>query len=475
MSRLDGEVARVTSCQGEDAGCTSTLQHASANDDGDFFYTPNETALIDPFAEVNAYYHIVKAATYFGDRHDVVWTCPCGTNDLPVIVNYNSPQNEASSLAVYVNHRCESFRCGAILLGRGIDAEQHIRNFAYDGDVLYHEYTHAIIDERTGNQGVLFDALGASYEPGAVREGGADYFAASIGGDPWIAEYLEGIGFLSEEGALRRLDQPLRCPQDLTGQMHKDGRILGSALWEIRELLSQDVADAMILSALLGVGAEPTFATVAESILDMATQRMADATISAAQWQSISDVLMNAGLMNCERIVTLNDFEHIAYSGEAVVTLQRGGIAPLHFKLNVTEHIAEVELEVRTLVGIAGHTILIRNQAPVEIDGEQSITADATFQSNEQVIRVRDTATYSLPRGGALYVAVVSDNLGQGSNWFAISGRALPTAVAGGAGCQISTQPLGDGPQLPWGFLVFFGLAWLRLRTLYKMGEKFRG
>lgn len=470
MSRLEGGLARVVSCQDEDDGCTS-VQHALADDGGDFFYTPNEAAAVDPFAEVNAYYHIVKAATYFVDRHDVVWTCPCGTNDLSVILNYGSTQNEASALAVYVSHRCDSFRCGAILLGKGVDAEQRTRNFAYDGDVLYHEYAHGIIDERNGNQGVLVDAQGASYEPGAVREGGADYFAASISGDPLIAEYLEGIGFMPDEGALRRIDQPLRCPQDLTGQMHKDGRILGAALWEIRELLAPDVADAMILATLLSVGAEPTFSTVAERLLAEATQLMTDATISAVQWQSVSDILMNAGLTDCERILTLSEVEHIAYSGEPLVTLQSGGIAPLHFKLSVPEHVVDIEFNVSTLVGTEGHTVFVRNDAPVEIDSEQQVTADVSFESAGQVTHVRDTANYSLPRGGVLYLAVASDNLGQGSNWFAISGRAVPAAVVGGAGCQILGHPSGDSCQFPCAIVLILGLAWLRVRALYTVRD----
>jgi hypothetical protein len=96
-------------------------------------------------------------------------------------------------------------------------------------DVVYHEYghsihTHAIIP-------------GAGVFEGALSEGVADYLATTITGDPAM-----GRGIRFDSTPVRDLDPSdyeNRWPDDLVGEIHHDGLIIGQALWDLRKELIQ--------------------------------------------------------------------------------------------------------------------------------------------------------------------------------------------------------------------------------------------
>ena len=93
-------------------------------------------------------------------------------------------------------------------------------------DVVYHEFGHTL------HQHALIDG---AVDP-ALGEGGADYLAAAITGDPGIAR-----GFFLSEQPLRQID-PLGAeyvwPDDVDGSdPHATGRIVAGALWDLRSAL----------------------------------------------------------------------------------------------------------------------------------------------------------------------------------------------------------------------------------------------
>lgn len=139
-------------------------------------------------------------------------------------------------------------------------------DFAYDADVIYHEYTHALV---SGDRlmGTRIDEHGPDAAPRALNEAVADYFACSVMGDPIMAEFA-----LVNLGAGRDLTKFAECPADYHGEEHIDGLMYSTALWEIREALGPTDADAIIFNALLTfVGAtgyeEAAQATIAEAAL----------------------------------------------------------------------------------------------------------------------------------------------------------------------------------------------------------------
>jgi len=84
----------------------------------------------------------------------------------------------------------------------------------------------------------------------AVSEGIADYLACSYYGDPYLAEW-DARGHASGCPAyVRRLDEMLTVPADLTGAPHADGLILASALWDARASLGPRLTDRAVLESL---------------------------------------------------------------------------------------------------------------------------------------------------------------------------------------------------------------------------------
>ena len=119
---------------------------------------------------------------------------------------------------------CNAYWDGnGITLGAGYGTCNDLAMFS---DVIYHEYGHGIVDFQY-----------RPYSPsGAMHEAFADYTACTITNEPYIGEGVIGGGYF------RNMDNSLRYPEDLTGEVHDDGRILGGALWHMRENLWPDVA-----------------------------------------------------------------------------------------------------------------------------------------------------------------------------------------------------------------------------------------
>jgi Zn-dependent metalloprotease len=127
--------------------------------------------------------------------------------------------------AVRVNEAdyCNAYWDGSgITLGAGYGSCQNLAMFS---DVIYHEYGHGIVD-------FLYRPLAPS---GAMHEAFADYTAAMITNEPYIGEGILGPGTY-----FRTMENNLRYPEDLTGEVHDDGRILGGALWDLRQALWPD-------------------------------------------------------------------------------------------------------------------------------------------------------------------------------------------------------------------------------------------
>ena len=88
-------------------------------------------------------------------------------------------------------------------------------------DVVYHEYGHAINDNRYGTWGM---------QNGGLNEGYADVWSISLTENPVL-----GIGFTINDPTdyIRRYDQNRKVyPQDLVGQVHADGEIIAGAFWD---------------------------------------------------------------------------------------------------------------------------------------------------------------------------------------------------------------------------------------------------
>jgi MYXO-CTERM domain-containing protein len=120
----------------------------------------------------------------------------------------------------------------SIMFGQGSKYD-----FAYDGDVIKHEFVHAVIDT-LGKlvKGGELDVWGVQDDQGAMNEALADYFSSVIAGNPELGDYAgrnipTGMG---AEGAIRNLENQDQCGRDRWGEVHQDSQAFSASLWQAR-------------------------------------------------------------------------------------------------------------------------------------------------------------------------------------------------------------------------------------------------
>ncbi len=187
------------------------------------------------------------------------------------------------------------------------------RDFAYDGDVVYHEFTHAIVYTLAPDLlSSWHDEQGSHVEPGAMNEGWADYFSASFTNDSITGQY--SAPGLDGETGLRDADNDAACPDALIGEVHQDSLPWSGALWEIRTTVATRLGagaiadyDRLLLAAIAQADFDETMARQAQRIVDALT---ADAVLgpAGAAGSAIVDAATVAfgstrhNLIACERI-----------------------------------------------------------------------------------------------------------------------------------------------------------------------------
>ncbi len=138
--------------------------------------------------------------------------------------------NQQVHATVNIDDVCNAFSDGTTinfyLSGSGCE------NTGRLADVIYHEYGHSL------HAHAIIEGVGAF--DGALSEGTSDYLSATITGDPGM-----GRGFFMSEEELRHLDPPGEnvWPNDVVGEVHHDGLIIGQALWDMRKELVTKLGD----------------------------------------------------------------------------------------------------------------------------------------------------------------------------------------------------------------------------------------
>jgi Zn-dependent metalloprotease len=163
---------------------------------------------------------------------------------------------------------------------------------AEDAEIILHEYGHALQDDQ-------LPGFGASPEGGAMGEGFGDYLAASFFADvkpqvmrPTIGNWDAVAYSGAEPPCLRRLDSNKKYPKDLNGEVHDDGEIWSSCLWEIRSALGRRATDKLVLAHHFLLTPEATFEDGANALLT------ADTQLNKGQnQQTVRDVFVRRGIL----------------------------------------------------------------------------------------------------------------------------------------------------------------------------------
>ena len=278
-----------TYAQYEMPRCT-VRQIADKNENGSFVYEDWGNGLKytqdlkDVYPEVSLYYHMSKIYNYIGslgleeykelpnhkkkgELHPIVGVA--NFQMVGYLSGYNSDKLMPMDNAFYSQHDpyfaeflfgdFEYNNSDALIFGQGTSAD-----FAYDGDVIYHEFGHGIIEGITRlSYEAAADEYGFSNEALGLNEGMADVFSFIMTEDPCLAEYVaKGVGQmggaveLDGVPCLRTTTNPNLVNENFVGEAHNDGLPLVGAHWEIYQKMlengfTKDDFAKLFLSALL--------------------------------------------------------------------------------------------------------------------------------------------------------------------------------------------------------------------------------
>jgi MYXO-CTERM domain-containing protein len=257
-----------------DAHTCTLKQTAVADVDGDFMaYAPPaaDTDPEDAFSELSIFYHVNRAYEMFRgysptlsvqkgpiaavsnlripQGYQTLDTMKLGDPDLPLEPFQNAffaPENPLFA-AIF------GLSGGAMWFGQGPK-----RDYSYDGDVVYHEFTHAVINATIQLVGTPHaDAYGVTVSPGGMNEGLADYFSSALAGDPDVGEYAS-TDFAPGSSAIRSLTAADTCPASIGGEVHQDATLFSGALWDTRATLAEADAKAFDLALFTAMAASPS-------------------------------------------------------------------------------------------------------------------------------------------------------------------------------------------------------------------------
>ncbi len=254
----------------------SLEQRALPNAEGNYVYLPKDVpdpgAGEDEYAEVAMYYHATRAYAYFRKLQGVPDAQVVADKPLRTIANLRLASGlQTGDLAGAANPdkpldpfqnaffspksgglgdifaQIYGFSDGAMWFGQGPR-----RDYAYDGDVVYHEFGHAMVDNSIKLEAWTIDPRGASAAPGSMNEGLADYFSSAITGDADVGEYASK-DFSATATVIRTLDNKDTCDNAIVGEVHYDSTLFSGALWEARQKLPEadrEKLDAAIYKSL---------------------------------------------------------------------------------------------------------------------------------------------------------------------------------------------------------------------------------
>ncbi len=295
----------------------------------------------DQFAEVQAYAHGKTALRAFREwAGDPAFKL---RNRVLMVVNYRPPDlaSEASACAGgKVQQKSQLVRednayfwakgeMGPVDLGdRVMLGQGPTLDYAYDGEVVYHEMVHALMRTLTPLAWFHRDELGIDYSLGGLHEGFSDYFAAAISGNGLTSLYAGDGEPLGDHETFRH------CKDGLTGEEHTESLAFTNALWSIRKSLRSKqkrlLFNQALFRALTALEASTGMSDAVEIILG---------ELDPAQRDVARRKFVERGLLQCgQRVVPLGpDDAHSELYVRGPNTVESLGPAGIQFRVELAE------------------------------------------------------------------------------------------------------------------------------------------
>ena len=326
--RLTSEWVEVFNCLNEDGGAVAMpslggfnltislcneVQVARPDADGHFLSISPPEDDSDPndsFAEVMMYHHVNLVHDYFKNTHgfsELDYPLPALVNvqvkiDPPLPFFMAGPDGwvSLSNAAFFPREAWRQFASQFGLPPRDSDSIIFFlgeQDFAYDSRVIYHEYTHAVVGTARLSVMSVLDQYGLEFSPRSMNEGLADFFAASLADDPVIGNYVGVMGT-----GLRDLSIERRCPEHMVDEVHAQGELIGSTLWEVRETVGAVETEAIVYLALEQFTRSTGHARAAELMLASAADMGVEIEAQVRQ------IFEARGFGECERSTEYRQF-----------------------------------------------------------------------------------------------------------------------------------------------------------------------
>ncbi len=278
------------------------VESATADADGLFSAEPDDdpadtTHLEDPYSEVSMYFHVTRAYQFFRDLRGDPTAAVVDAAPLIAVANLrvvkgleagdlDDATDPSSPLVPFGNAfftpSGQGFGIfygvsgGSMWFGQG-----KVRDYAYDGDVVYHEFTHGVIDKTLGLGEYTLDRYGLFDAPGAMNEALADYFSSALAGDPEVGEYASRD--IQDDGLpIRTLANDDTCPGHVIGEAHFDSSPFSGGLYAARSRLPAERRrdfDAALYATMLAHPhqRDPGYADLLGLFLDTLATRLPEA------------------------------------------------------------------------------------------------------------------------------------------------------------------------------------------------------
>jgi MYXO-CTERM domain-containing protein len=357
---IDNSDCPIVTPLGNVRWCDVQPKAAPTDPAGDFDYSrpAADTAPEDEFSEVQMYYHTTVALDRFRQlgftnlsqrpmtavvnvRIPMVTSiiqaiCSGPTSTVPLMPFDNAAYMPAGTLDGFFPSQNE------MVFGQGTTAD-----FAYDGDVVQHEFTHAVMGTLTPNLVEAFpDATGLDTTMGGMMEGDADFWSCTISGDPDVGEYA-GPGLTGSTGPIRTLVNGNHFPEDIDGESHDNSSVWSAALWEIRALSTDTMTmDGALYAAMAMLGDMDDMAAAADKVVaELGTafdQNMADMARAKFDARGITDATAN-------RVYALGSGDGVGRAylyGTDVMPTKNPVPGPAQYQITLAEPANEIDVAI---------------------------------------------------------------------------------------------------------------------------------
>ncbi len=345
----------------------------------------------DPrFEEVNAYYHVDSMQRYIQS----LGFSSLVRRSVPMNVH---AQMDADDRSLGDASYYSPFDGGLHFSDGGVDN-------AEDGEIVAHEYAHAMIYDQIPN-------VGTGGETAALLEGFADFWAASYFSavsqghqDTCIADW-DAVEYSPEFPNCRtRVDRQRHYPEDLENEPHRDGEIWSSTLWQIYQVLGRELTNLLVLESNYLLSPAADFREAANAVLEVDT-----ALYGGMHVPFLRQTFQGRGILSSQDNASVPLFSDRPKTGSIASGAGTGGtFAPVQYAIVISSSVASVRFDLDTDDPVDIDLFVRRNDA-VAVGGDGVIVADARAQSalGTEVIVLSDKSSPIL-RPGVYYVAIVN-------------------------------------------------------------------